>query len=174
MKTCKGIFVLFLLSAIMTGCGTTRDYVHVGENWAYLDRLPAGEGAKVAVRADKGTYRIGEVMEFTVKADSPGKLWIITVGPDDHTMIVFPRARSRENSIRANEPLRIPGKDRDWSMVASEPAGANLVIAMVTGPSVTFDDVAKAVHDNSIEDLMAVHGLFSKWGKGKTVIEIRK
>jgi len=131
--------IAWALSLAVSGCST--QYVAVGQNWQALYNAPNGEAANVTLSSPKDTYKIGELMSFSVESNKPGKLWLITVGPEDKPELIFPNALVKDNSIEPSKKITLPGEMESWKMRAAEPLGRNLVVAMVTGRDATLQDI---------------------------------
>lgn len=172
----KKLILLALTTALFSGCATTRtEYVHVGQNWNQLNSLPAGKDVTVGVVSAKETYRVGETMSFTVTSDKPGKLWLVTVGPDDDVSLVYPNELATDNTVVAEVPVHIPSSGAAWDMKASEPLGRNIVLALVTTGDMDRDQVVAILKGESGQQqskAIVIEQKSPKWGSAKIVVNV--
>jgi hypothetical protein len=171
----KKIFLLICgaVTALLAGCATPQ-YVAVGPNWQALYNAPEGGAAKVSVAAAKDRFTVGEKMSFTVESDKSGKLWLITVGPDDAKRLVFPNSYATDNSIEGGKAVQLPGDMESWSLRAADPLGENLVVAIVTGRDAQVEDVGDLLMSPDFTKAIALNREPLKYGLANTVITVAR
>lgn len=165
--------LLALAALAAAGCQTTT-YVPVGQRWQALYGAPRGDAAQVSLAPGKSAYKVGETMSFTVSSDKEGKLWLITVGPDDKPVLVFPNPYVQDNVIPGNREITIPGEMESWKIRAAEPVGRNLVVAMVTGRDATLDDIKEFLHEAGVTKEIVLERAGFKYGMDRKIVEVRR
>lgn len=100
----------------------------------------------VSVQLDKAQYRDGEAMKLSVTLDRPGHLNVVTIGPDDVPVVLFPNQHHPDNKIAAGT-LQLPSAQMKFSFVASKPHGATLVAAFVTDEPIDLYRAAEGERD---------------------------
>jgi Domain of unknown function (DUF4384) len=167
------LILLVLAIGSLAGCSGPT-YMAVGPNWQALYNAPEGVAAKVTLSPGKDAYVVGEKMTFTVKSDKAGKLWLITVGPDDVKRLIFPNSFALDNSIDADKPVRLPGEMESWSMKASEPLGKSLVVAIVTGKDARKEDVGEMLMSSEFSKSISLGREPIKYGMAKQVVNVER
>ena len=171
--------VLALITAtLLAGCATaptTTEYVNVGPVWSQLYNLPAGKDVAVKVETDKPEYAVGERMQFTATAKADGKLWLVTVSPDDEVSLLFPNQLSPNNAVEAGTPLVIPALNSQYDLKAAEPVGKNVVLALVTTGNMGRDQVLEILrgkNQQQVSKAIAIEQRSPRWGSAKSVITV--
>jgi hypothetical protein len=166
------LLMCMFLTAFMSGCAT--QYVAVGPNWQALYNAPDGGAAKVSIEATKERFMVGEKMGFSVESNKSGKLWLITVGPDDAKRLVFPNRYATDNSIEAGKAVQLPGELESWNLRAAEPLGQNLVVAIVTGRDARQEDVGELLMSPDFTKAIALNREPLKYGLAKMVVSVAR
>ena len=156
---------------LLAGCA---QYVVVGPNWQALYNAPEGGAARVSISTEKERLTVGEKMSFTVESDKSGKVWLITVGPDDVRRLVFPNRYATDNSIEKHKAVQLPGELESWSLKASEPLGNNLVVAIVTGRDAQEEDIRDLLRGPDFSKSLAIEREPLKYGLAKTIITVAR
>ncbi len=154
----------------MTGCTETK-YIHVGENWDAINNLQASESTfNVHVKKVKEQYKLGQEFSFEVKSDKSGRLWVVQVDADDELSVVFPNDYQADNDMSSNTTVKIPGKDDEWSLEASEPLGATVMVFVVTTGDLDLDDVLE--DDKGMKKALRIVQDSDSWGFDKKTFDI--
>ena len=169
MKKHSHVLLLFTLLLILSGCNKT-EYIHVGPNWDALNKIKPSENTFSVNANAKEKYRVGDKLEFTVSSFKEGKLWIVKVDPDDSVEKLFPNEAAKDNSIKANIPLNVPGIGAAWSFKADKPLGKSVVVFIVTTGDTDLDDVL-GQNGNMAKALRLVQES-PQWGLEKHVIDV--
>lgn len=164
-------FLMIAFLVLSSACRET-EYVHVGENWAAVNELgPPEKSFSVDVSAQKD-LRLGQDLQFQIRSQKAGKLWVVQVSPDDSLNVLFPNAREAENSIPANTLVRIPPREAGWVIEAGQPTGKSVLAFVVTVGDIELMDVL-----NQDRDLTKALRLVDKapvWGLDKVVINVKE
>ncbi len=169
----KKLIMLLCVATLFCLAGCAQ-YVAVGPNWRALYDAPDGGAARVSLSTAKEHLTVGEKMAFTVESDKSGKLWLITVGPDDVKRLVFPNRYSSDNSIEWGKPVQLPDGMESWSLRASEPVGNNLVVAIVTGRDAGVEDVRELLMSPDFSKSMELRRERFKYGLSKLVVTVTR
>lgn len=174
MITRRSLIVGLLAVVSVLGCKNEKhaEYIHVGENWAFIHAMDSPENTfPVTLKAPKHVT-VGEKIHFEVKSARAGKLWIVQVDPEDHLTVFFPNEKTKDNRIEANKALIIPPQDAAWYLQASEPLGKSIIACVVT----TGDtELSGALNErNSMEKAIQLIEESPTWGLDKVVIEVEK
>lgn len=117
---------------------------------------PAGASAasrlSVSASVDRANrkYRHGDNVVLTVKPSEDAYIWVFDTGTSGKVHQIFPNRYAKNNFVKANAALRIPGSGAKYMLTASRPKGAELltVIASKTNASLTAEMMPKG-HGNS-------------------------
>ena len=76
--------------------------------------------------------RIGkDNLRFEVRSARDGYVYVLMLdAKHEHLYLMFPNVVAQQNRIKANEPLRLPGKH--WPLVAQGPAGTDQFVVLVS------------------------------------------
>ena len=87
---------------------------------------------KVEVTLSKPTMKIGkDALELTVRSSHDGHVYLVMLGSDAKSFyVLFPNGLDKENTIKANQTLRLPRPD--WKLMAQGPAGTNQLLVVVS------------------------------------------
>ena len=78
----------------------------------------------------KNTFRVGETLEFNVKSEKSGYLYLFDVQDGSEVVLLFPNKYSGGNGITAAKTLTVPGTE-PFTIPAMSP-GRDVVLAIVT------------------------------------------
>lgn len=165
------LFIFGAAAMCLTGCS---QHLVVGPNWQALYNAPEGGAANVSLSTAKDRLTVGEKMAFTVESDKAGKLWLITVGPDDVRRLVFPNQYTTDNTIARGKAVQLPDDMESWSLKASEPVGNNLVVAIVTGRDAQEEDVRELLMTPAFSKSLSLNREPLKYGLTKTIITVTR
>ncbi len=87
---------------------------------------------RVQASVARDRLRIGQDrLEFTVRSDRAGYVYVAMAGSDDRTLqLLFPNDLDRDNRIEAGQPLALPRAA--WRLRAAGPPGRNQLLVLVT------------------------------------------
>ena len=125
-----------LLAATAAGQGAAR---------RKIEQMVAGASG-VQVQLNQAQFREGATMQLSVAIDRPGYLNVVTIGPDDVPIVLFPNQHHPDNRVAAGT-LQLPSPQMRFSFVASPPYGATLVAAFVTDEPVDLYRAADGERD---------------------------
>ena len=98
-------------------------------------------------RTPTPVLRIGkDQLSFTVNSSSPGYVYVLVLGPDGSLMLLFPNKRATSSRIEADIPLTLP--DKSWPIKATEPAGIETFLVLVSERPRDFGAALKPSDDN--------------------------
>jgi len=173
MKKISLIVVLigsFMISACKQG---TKEYVHIGPNWAALNAMqPSEKTFKVSVKAVRSAI-LGDLLTLKVKSEKPGLLWILQVDSNDETSLIFPNKMAEDNQLEAGRWKKIPGEGASWSIEAMTPTGPSVVVFIVTVPGT---DIRTVLNDQpqQLDKALRLVENAPAWGLAKQVIDIQE
>ncbi len=78
------------------------------------------------------TYRVGQPITFVVSTDKECYLYLVDVGTDRRTHLLFPNKWNRSNKVAGGQSYRIPPEDGETRFVADVPEGTEYVKAVAT------------------------------------------
>jgi|UPI00037EE65C hypothetical protein len=166
---CCGAVVLLI------GCEETQ-YVHVGPNWESLQQLQPGEGSfPVEVRGPEHEA-VGEKIEFSVRSQKSGSLWVVQVDPADEVSLVYPNAAAKQAPITADTWQQVPPADAAWTLEADEPLGTSIFAFIVTTGDTDISDILAQGEGNKTAMSKAVRVVTEggAWGMAKQVLKVQK
>jgi len=168
------LLVILLSAVLLSACEEdTKEYVHIGPNWASLHALqPSEKTFKVDIKADASAI-LGGKLVFKVKSEQAGKLWILQVDPKDQVSLIYPNAMATEHKIASDSWLSIPADGATWSVEAMEPVGASVLVFIVTTANADLKTVFNGQTQEMDKALRIVENS-AAWGLAKQVIEINK
>ena len=110
-----------------------------GPIWQRLELLANG-GRKFPLATSASTYRLGDIVEFSVNVPMDGYLNLVTVDSKDQATVLFPNEFDSDNFVKAGE-FTFPTAENNFEFPASEPAGPTLVVAFITDSPLNFRDM---------------------------------
>ncbi len=81
---------------------------------------------------DRNAFRIGDALEFRVRAGGDGYLTIVDVDPAGKVTVVYPNRFEPEGRVRAGEEVVIPSPGAGFAFQVEEPTGRGVVRAFLT------------------------------------------
>ncbi len=167
------LIALLIGTFMITACKQeTKEYVHIGPNWAALNAMqPSEKTFKVSVKAVRSAV-LGDILTLKVKSEKPGLLWILQVDSNDETSLIFPNELAQDNQIDAGSWKKIPGEGSSWSIEAMTPTGPSVVVFIVTVPGT---DIRTVLNDQpqQLEKALRIVKDAPAWGLAKQVIDIQ-
>lgn len=162
--------------ALLVGCKEETQYVHVGPNWASLEKLTPAEGAfPVEVRGPTDE-KVGGTIQFSVRSQKPGTLWVVQVDPADEVSLVYPNGAAKQTPIAADTWQKVPPADATWTLEADEPLGTSLFAFIVTTGDTDIRDILAQGEGNKTALSKAVRVVTEggAWGMAKQVLKVQK
>jgi hypothetical protein len=163
-----------MLAGLVLGLVACREteYVHVGPNWAALDKLDSAK-TSFAVEAQAGnSYPIGSSLHFSVSSDAGGRLWIVQIDAADRVDLLYPNEMTADNAIKARTTVQIPPAGAEWSLEAGEPVGKSLVVFIVTTGDLDLDAALRERKD--AQQFVRTVETGPAWGFAKRVVSIEE
>ena len=134
-------------------------------------------------RSDR-TYRHGESLVLTVKTNEDAYVWVYDTGTSGKVHQIFPNQHHQKNFVRADVPVRIPGKGAPYQLVVNHPKGAELLTVIASknaapidveamgaaGPFLALRGTARSVAKDISVSLKKSH---PKWTSDQQVIHIQ-
>ena len=163
-----------LLMALLSACNSdTKEYVHVGPNWAALNNIqPSEQTFNVKIKAESAAF-LGDKLTLKVKSEQAGRLWIVQVAPNDEVSLIYPNAMSTQNQIAAENWKSIPAEGSDWSIEAMKPVGVSVLVFIVTKPGTDLNTVFNGQAESMNKALHLVKNA-GAWGLAKQIIDIKE
>ena len=130
---------------------------------------------KVEVTLSKPTMKISkDALELTVRSSHDGHVYLVMLGSDAKSFyVLFPNGLDMENTIKANQTLRLPRPD--WKLMAQGPAGTNQLLVVVSDTPRDVKALRELPHTSaapftfSLNDLPGREALFDFFaGRGVT------
>lgn len=121
------IVVLSSLASSVLGQTASRD---LSLPQLLVQSVEAGDSdLEVSVFLDQedSTYQLGERVGISVTANKPAYFEVIAVGPTGNAVQLYPNAFQASALVPAGEMLTISGADSEAQVVASAPAGLELI-----------------------------------------------
>ena len=110
-------------------------------------KVSASADLSVRASVDRANrkYKHGDNVVLTVKPSADAYIWVFDTGTSGKVHQIFPNRYAKNNLVKANAALRIPGRGAKYMLTASHPKGAELltVIASKTNASLTADMIPK-------------------------------
>jgi hypothetical protein len=85
----------------------------------------------VGLQLNKRCFEPGDVLQVTVRIDEPGYLNIISVRPDNRTVVLFPNRHHPQNKV-VSGMLTIPSAQMGFELISEGPPGPGLIAAFLT------------------------------------------
>lgn len=79
-----------------------------------------------------GTYKPGETVALTVKSEEDAYIWVFDTGTSGRVHQLFPNKYAKDNFVRANRPLTLPGAGAKYRFVVSQPEGVELLTVIAS------------------------------------------
>ena len=173
MKIVNLNIVFVTLFIMLTGC-KEKEYIHVGPNWDALHKLESSENHFQVTGIMGDSIKLGERLQFQVKSERDGRLWVVQVDGNDEISVLIPNANYSDNTILANQRLTLPKSGATWELYASEPAGTSLIAFIVTTGNTDIRDVLNSSSRETLNKALSVVRAAPAWGIDKHVLEITK
>ena len=119
-------------------------------------------GLRVSINFRADSYSIGEKIEFTViSEDSDGYLYLLDIQPDGSVIVLLPNRQNANYKITEGESVLVPN-DLGFTIKATEPAGEDKVIAIVTKRPINIFKFGLNAGDTITDVQGKTKGIFSR------------
>ena len=120
-----------------------------------VERLAERAGTGVSVRMEPGTRLVIESpLEIVVESDRDGHLVLLDINAAGEMTQIFPNELSLGSgvpgTVRAGEPVRLPGEGAGFRFKATPPAGAGVLLAIVSEESPQVRDLVSRHKDLAV------------------------
>ncbi len=120
---------------------STRDLTVEQRPMANLNIRPGKLKVSAWVDHKDNTYRAGENVVLSVKANMDAYLTILDVGTSGKVHIIFPNKYQKNNRIRAGQIIKVPGKNAGFDFRVGGPSGTELIkVIATTSPKHLIDE----------------------------------
>lgn len=107
----------------------------------------APAAGRVALRLNKLCFEPGDVLQVSVRIDEPGYLNIVSIAPDNRSVVLFPNRHHRQNEV-APGMLTIPTAQMGFELISEGPPGPRTIAAFLTrSPQNSYKSGFRARHD---------------------------
>ena len=106
-------------------------------NRARLHDLAQARQQRLTIRTARASYALDEPVKLDLMLPAAGYLNIVTVDADDTATVLFPNKLHRDNAVAAGR-FSFPTPEMKFDLLASEPLGANLVVAFLSADPIDF------------------------------------
>ena len=121
----------------------------------HVERIADRAGTGVSVRIEPGTrLAIGSPLDIMVESDRNGHLVLLDINSAGEMHQIFPNELSLgsgvSGTVRAGESLRLPGERAGFRFKATPPAGAGILLAIVSEESPQIRDLVSRHKDLAV------------------------
>ena len=121
----------------------------------HVGRIADRVGTGVSVRIEPGTtLAMGSPLDIVVASDRSGHLVLLDINAAGEMTQVFPNelslASGVSGTVRAGEALRLPGEGAGFRFKATPPAGAGMLLAVVSAESSQIRDLVSRHKDLAV------------------------
>ncbi len=99
-------------------------------NWNRLQQLDIA-GSKLQILTARTRMKLGELLTIDIKIPHAGYLNIMSVDANDEVSVLYPNPWEPENYVDAGN-FHLPTPKMDFDLQITEPAGENLLVAVLT------------------------------------------
>lgn len=116
---------------------------------------------RVDVDHKNRTYKVGELVNVTVRSSRNGFLYLLYLQANGETVVLFPNKHHDKNRITKNKNVSVPAAGARFQMRVGNPTGKELLKAIVTTKALTADDLKNAkFHDATPVKSSRVRAIF--------------
>lgn len=90
------------------------------------------------VDREDATYKVGDDIKFSFKANKNCRLTIFNVGTSGKVTILYPNEHQKDNSVKADSTYTIPTTEANYVFKAAGPAGEEMIKVIATIDEVTL------------------------------------
>jgi serine/threonine protein kinase len=146
-----------------------------------FERIVAAQSPDFRVEAatTRPQFRIDkDFLQFSVKSEKEGHLYVFLHGSDGVLLQVFPNTMAKSNRVRAGQTLTLPPPGSQWAMKASGPKGTDHFIAIVSAWPRDFSAIGLQVQDGygqatlqAVSEAARAHGSATPLFMGKAICD---
>jgi len=101
-----------------------------------LSTAPVGERLHVKIGTDKPSYRIGDAVQFTLRANRDAYVTLINIGTSGDVTVLYPNSFSPNHFVRGGQDVTIPPPNSGFTLTAQAPIGFDQIRAIATEDNV--------------------------------------
>lgn len=117
-----------------------------GPVWREFEGLVA-DAAPLQLSLNSTVHRDGEKLQISVDIPSDGYLNVVSIGPDDVPVILFPNGFNKDNRVTRGR-LALPTQQMNFDLVAQKPYGKAMVVAVLTQKRINLYESADGERDS--------------------------
>lgn len=102
---------------------------------------------------DNNSYAVGEAIQLSVRANEDAYLTIVSVGPSGNAVLLYPNALQSGAMLPAGETVVVPGADAAAQIVATAPAGNELIRVIASSEPLEIIDPASLVGETAFRGI---------------------
>ena len=103
------------------------------KHWSALERLADKASYRLGVKTNKTRFKVGDALIINCRVTRAGYLNVLNVSPgDNRATVLFPNKFHRNNRVKANTTVTIPGPGDAFVLRARPPLGRSLVVVIHT------------------------------------------
>lgn len=161
--------ILMALAALLVGCPSKTEYIHVGPNWAALQDLEPENTFRFGLSTPDQVV-LGDAYEIRVTSARAGRLWVIQVDGEDRVDVLFPNAHERDNSVEADATVRVPGDGARFELNAEDP-GLSYIAAILTQGDTSLD-VVFTQGKEQMQEAIRIARQADAWAIERRIVEV--
>jgi len=167
----KTLTLILIVLLAFSACNNDEPTViAVGPNWKAVHELKSSDKSFTVNVNGKKQIRIDDALELTINSAKKGRLWVVRVDPNDQVDVLFPNEYSRDNTIKAYQPISVPPKGANYSIAATDPVGHSTLACIVTTGDTDLGDVFSSQGFSS--KALTIIKNSPEWGIGKLIVEV--
>lgn len=117
-----------------------------GPNWKEAEEV-VRRGAPLRISLNSRAHRDGEKLQVAVDVPSEGYLNVLSIGPDDVPVVLFPNGFNQDNRVTPGQ-LTLPTAQMKFDLIAQKPYGASMVVAFLTKEPINLYQSAEGDRDS--------------------------
>ncbi|VFM97439.1 MAG: protein of unknown function (DUF4384) [Candidatus Kentron sp. G] len=128
--------------------------------WRRLEELADSTGA-LPVKSNQPRFSFGDTLTLEVEIPFDGYLNVVSVGPRDEPDILYPNQWHPENRVSTGV-FRFPTHAMDFDLRVGEPAGENIIVAVLSKDKINLYQSAVGQRDG--KGIREAFGRLSPYG----------
>lgn len=121
-----------------------------GPLWQRLEALVEASDAPLDLRLNQSSFHLGDYLSIAALLPSGGYLNIVSVDAQDNATVLYPNATHPDNRVSPGA-LTLPSPEMEFGLMASEPVGPNLIVAILSAKRVNLHELGFGERGNDIE-----------------------
>lgn len=152
-----------------------------------IDNPNAAFTIQLSVDRENRTYKAGEPVVFSFKANKDSRLTLFNVATSGKVHILFPNEHHKDNLVKAGQTYQVPPQGAKFRFTAQGPAGQDVVKAIATldqvallpdgtaKPSGGVQEVKTSSKDVAIEVVQALDPVDPKrWAEAELSLTVKE